>query len=496
MLRSLQPKIKFLSADTKTSQYLSDCVTMFQVQKDLSQLAGSFSLTLVPKNTFSGIPLNTIKAYSEIYQSIKPQDVISIGVKSDGGIMTGVVDNVYKSKNMRGQRTINVRGRDFGKFLVEDNTFPGNVSNETTLKEIKRQLVSAGISKNLSDAENHPLTRIGLAYTFPKKINTDGGRSYQYSFANVPLDEAIRYILQSASSLRSQIFYDGSKTKPVSEIMRLLIDIWAGDVIASTAYDRYTGTLANLIYSLIDREFYEIFVETLNEIPVFVLKPKPFDRVGDKVHDAKGNEKEIKASDKNLWDNHKTLLYGFNNIEITENELVQSNLGVSDYEAFSVFSTIARNEIMGNSLPQIYRLPALDFYAIRKYGLRLKETTSELIKLYADEETKQTEAGGYRSIMARRDRIFNWYRYNPIFESGSVVVRGRDDFKLGDKIFLKDEITKSGSTGLTAYLKGYSHQWSVGNPFLSTLNLVRGQSEGMIAAYKKDTDKYIVKANA
>jgi len=499
-LRAVQPRIKFLSAEKEVSENLSTSVIGFQVQKHLDQAAGAFELTLVPR-AHDGSFLTDSKALSYIYRNVMPMDLISIGVESDGGIMVGIVDNVYKSRsNLNEQvgRSIMVRGRDFGKILVEDNTFVTPSSDDAYIEKLRGKLLEKNIVDGMrgEDVNEHPIVNFyteNLAPAWKDKFGNGIGRTY----IGKTIEEAVEYVLKSLSSLRLKITFDGRKDISAHELLTYMVSSRDGDQIAISGFTNYVGSIINLLYAFIDRDFYELFIETYLEQPALVIRPKPFDRVGDMVTN---EDNELKALDNNapfLWDNLKTILDKKPYHEIPERDIVQLNMGVADYEAYSVYVHNARQTLVGVAYEQAGMFwPLHDFFAIQRYGLKLKKTITNLVplELEKDEKTVKDKEEKDSRIMGHRDRLFNWNRFNPILESGQVVVRGHDYYKLGDKVFLKDELAQNGELGITAYTQGYAQTWSYGGAFLTRLNLIRGENEVLIEKFKKLTKDDVVRA--
>lgn len=483
-VRSVQPKIRFLSNTTEESTVLSSGVVNFNVSKSLDDLAGSFSFTLVPGILKSKYISINSEAY--IYSKINVGDMIGIGVDEEFGIMIGSVDNIYMSKDVKGRRTITIRGRDFGKFLVDDNSFPGNYSNESFNLKIQEMLVKTGINTNILEARKHPLTKLKINYLIPE--NVKDGQTIGFSFLGMRMEQAIKYVLQGTTSMRALITFQGEKNKPVHEIFKIFISGRSGEQIATDGYNQYTGSIANFIYSLVDREFYEVFTETITGIPVLVVRPKPYDRIGDEISGSGGKLEKIGQNELHLWDNLKNPVTEISFHEIKESEIFQINRGVSGYETASFYSVRADNDVLGLSLKSsALEMPLIDFYAIKKFGLKKKAAETELISLYPDKEKGDIEGKKdvTTKIMSYRDRLYNWNRFNHILESGNVVTIGHDKFKIGDKIFFPDEWAKNGDKGIYAYIKAYTQQWQMGGQFTTNIEFIRGENTKLIDTEKK-----------
>jgi hypothetical protein len=198
---------------------------------------------------------------------------------------------------------------------------------------------------------------------------------------------------------------------------------------------------------------------------------------------------------------------------IFDADVLQLSLGRSDYEAFSMYKMLVTKQLMGEEIYTHYGIfyPIIDFYALAKYGMREKVTTSNLfsgvsardytlseLELYIEEHDSMpplAENAFLREMRWRRDRQFNWYRPNPLFESGTATVRGNEDIRVGDKCFFHDEYAVNGKKGLMAYTVEVANDWRFGQAYKTTLGLIRGQRDDVIQAYIEKTDDNILKVN-
>ena len=75
----------------------------------------------------------------------------------------------------------------------------------------------------------------------------------------------------------------------------------------------------------------------------------------------------------------------------------------------------------------------------------------------------------------------NWYRLNAEFEAGTIVVRGRDRYRCGDRVRLPwQEAPRGGELGMDYYLVATAHTWALGQPYTCTLGLSRGHNAAMV----------------
>lgn len=270
---------------------------------------------------------------------------------------------------------------------------------------------------------------------------------------------------------------------------------WFANQVFSDAPRDYEGSILGFIRGLLDLDFYECWVDTVPVepwelalspgIPVvhLVVRPKPFDEIG--------SEWAATAEDPGIgWDSLRTLVEGLEHHEIEPEEVLQEQLGFSDADALSMYVVTGRHDLLGNTATAGlgWYYPLVDLYAARRFGLR--RYNSDLTLVGGDVRTRSTDDSGYVSglgeaVKEARNRLFNWYRPAPWFESGSIVVAGRDRFRPGDPVRLPRAFPPIGSEiGMRYYCVGVEHAWQWGSHYTSTLQLTRGHNAGMLDAIR------------
>jgi hypothetical protein len=92
---------------------------------------------------------------------------------------------------------------------------------------------------------------------------------------------------------------------------------------------------------------------------------------------------------------------------------------------------------------------------------------------------------------SKRDRLWRWNRFNHIFESGRLIVKGQPIF-VGSKINLPDEqvvaVDSDRSTikryqGMNFYCMGVGHSYQFGEGWNTSLSLARGRNEDHLKDY-------------
>lgn len=149
-----------------------------------------------------------------------------------------------------------------------------------------------------------------------------------------------------------------------------------------------------------------------------------------------------------------------------------------------------------------YLFPIVDCYSLLQYGCRRMEGKTLMMHLPSDKSvswkdyTDKDQFSGvpegtkvYPLFEATklRDRLFSWYRYNPLFLNGSCKVLGHDYYRKGDKIYFPGHYTEDGYRGVYYYLQGVSWNFSVSQSdtnYFSFLELSRGESPESLESYR------------
>jgi hypothetical protein len=134
--------------------------------------------------------------------------------------------------------------------------------------------------------------------------------------------------------------------------------------------------------------------------------------------------------------------------------------------------------------------PLLDLWNAKKFGI--KAYNARLVNVGADVALSRTDADGAKTewrfrVTEMRNRLFNWYRLNAYFESGSMTIVGRDRARVGDPVFRPEQrCAFGGSKGMRYYTTGVSWAWSFGDQYTTTLQVSRGHNDDMLDVLKAD----------
>ncbi len=476
--RLVKPKIRHYAISPED---LQSSVTAVRTQKYLSTGAGVFTILLIPKPRRNANLARASELVPRWYNSISPMDIVEIGLPR--GVMLGIVDDVFRTRvtTRSGARYgLNISGRDFGKLFLEDNIVfhPGIAS----IKDAADKLRDSGLSKIF----------MGLY----KIIDQDGKKTIVWQ--NKRPSEAIHILLRQFPSLKAIVQISETEAVEYHDLIEEdLITRDSDRIAAGEAIATAQGSLWNIMNACIDKDFYELFVDTRPpgagesiSKAVLRLRPKPYDRKGEKVYHQDVESEGHLLSYRNgrlsegkadiLWDNIKNLVDGEPCHVKNNSDILEFRSGVSDREAVSIVNCTANFDLTSESIGRLsLDWPYIDVSALKRYGLReYNAATKYLTRLDLQEEIEKGEGGDLLKarLFPFRDRIFNWYRRNPAFECGQATMKGDESVRVGDKIFFKDEISKSGSRGIIAYVVSVVQSWTFGKPFTTIVQFVRGEN--------------------
>ena len=230
---------------------------------------------------------------------------------------------------------------------------------------------------------------------------------------NAYLDKGQKYKFGNGKTLKDYFVYAGAH-----KLNERLIDY--------TSFTSFNGSMWNFIKELGNAPFNETYWEVINDKPTMIHRPTPFN--------------------KNDW-------IALNRITIKDENLVSNNTGRSDLETYTIYNChiSIMSESTANYYPPVWYPP---FYP--KYGLReLKVDTVYAISKIFYEPREYT-----------RD-LFNFNIKNNIFENGTLVVKGSNQYRVGERVILESE-------GTEFYVEAVSHSFNVYNNWITSLNVTRG----------------------
>ena len=511
-IRRPQPIFLNLSPTIDGMDDLSEYAMTTHTRKGLSTNAGTWEVTLAP-SPYAKERISRGDFQNIVYQSIRPMDCVIIGEWGQGfddndqysaqHFMFGFVDNVYRSYavvNNRVEKTVNVRGRDATKLFAMDNI--------ASAPELATQ-------QELKDAFVNPKVLEFIQYM-------RGVVNNKQIFVNSFIPQLIYWILANAPSTRIALDYlqgkqsnkgDPKELLSPADLFQTYLMARADEKVYDIPMSLYSGSLLNYFTSAIDSAFYELWIDTMpynspsnktgNTRPCLILRPKPYDYAWEKTNskgEPLGNvfcelNPDSPLTSINKWDNDKNKNYNWQNFThpiatagsftVNDEDILQSNLGISDEEIFTMFRVNGKGDIIGTGQLATYGLnfPLIDAMNMKAYGMRELSMESGLIPpsiddlsqtytntktgkiINRDERNKVAKAWGKdiqvtkgvskakdlpdyvenypvnaanKALIGlvtteKRDRLWRWNRYNHLLESGMATIKGRCVF-VGQKM--------------------------------------------------------------
>jgi len=473
-------------------------VVSLKAAKALDQPAGNWQMTVIPRQSDSNQSKADIRRLAKLYHSTELNSVMSIGFDSPGGIMLGLVDRVSITRSMVGETVmqgLSLSGSDFGKTLAVDNIVLASLAVPGLREFIRRIEVTLGPDHPLVVALPGcwgPPEDLGLPLVGPDEPSRGNrSRAAVPTFIGQPVETVVEWVLANAASIRIPLMAEVTGgTGKVSDFIStdFSITTWNDSRVFNDAMHTNVGSIWAFIMKVLDRDFYEATLQTVPNGSALanlelVIRPKPFD--SDLLAFA-----EVSESTGNTWESLRTLVKQREYHDIAFDEVFQEDIGVSDSGSLSYYMVTAKHELIGNpsALSEGLMYPLVDTFNAKKFGIRQYNSSLQLVNGDIRKKARgDTDYDGEVAAEVRefRNRLFNWYRLNPYFATGSMTVAGRDEFRPGDKINASWAIPKIGTeTGMQFYCPSVTWNWQYGGNYTSTLQLTRGQSPSMILAAK------------
>lgn len=482
--RAARPRVTVWTSDDLTSAIELDAdVVGFTVRATQTAPGQQWSVTLLPRQSVDPSSPANIQRLANLYQTLRPNMVVSIGMERRGGITMGLIDSVQKSVVHVGAITgygLVVSGSGMGKVLTQDNIIKATLTVQDLPAYTAKVAGALGFDNpTLADLPGvwGPSQRDGVP-----------------TFIAQSVPDVIAWALSKVSSMRIPVLARGGTGKP-GDYFRTdkCLTTWFAKQVWSDGPQDYQGSAWGFIQSILDPDFYECWVDTV-PIPPWetelwpglpdvhlIVRPKPFDESG-------AEWAEVKEDPGIGWDSLTTLVEGLQHHDIDRSEVFSEQLGFSDADAFSYFNVTSQHDLIGNAESANLGLfyPLVDLYLAQRHGLRRYD--SRLTLVGGDIKRRAGGDGDYttevsEAIHEARNRLFNWYRANPWFENGTIQVVGRDNFRPGDPVRLAWALPPIGTdVGMRYYCTGVSWSWQWGGHYLSTLQLNRGHNGAMLDA--------------
>ena len=228
----------------------------------------------------------------------------------------------------------------------------------------------------------------------------------------------------------------------------------------------YRGSLWSLMEGFANRPWNELYVDTFptrkknlgDTKSYLVLRPTPFDE---------GVWNALKVRESGFIPDSR--LHGGAH-KIDPGEIMQMSLGISDQEVINWYFVYPTLYFLDEVEFKAMQTHHIDSDSIHKYGLKTVNFTTkygmETLSEDADGRLKRTT--DFIKMAKRESKRFHaWYKHNPEFESGTLLVKGRSWYHVGDPVYLTEN-------GYLYYCEGVRQIYTYGGIRTTQLRLTRG----------------------
>jgi hypothetical protein len=476
------------------------------------------------------------------------------GSYTDNDLMQGFVDAPYRSKHTENEsidRGLVIRGRDATKLLIVDNvaSAPELANNPAIAEEFSdtpQRLEFLEFIRGLIKDENGE-------YKDNVFINNFLPLPIYWILANIP---AMRVNLPLYGEVKKPVdlFQASLLARDEDRVQDTSMNMYSGSIINymmqiidEMFYELWVDTLPS--NSPLNKE--------KRARPILFLRPKPYDHNWEVNSSGENiRQRGVQLADKGdtviseingnpilipTWEDINCPMYQ-TQMSITEDDIIDKGIGRSDEEVYTLFKQLGSNDIIGSTLAATYGIyyPLIDIEMVRLFGMRMLqgmsrllpyignpsvlshlqqpktpiapdyrcpwypdanlgftnitslEGAAEILKRGTPQDINQNDVAKYLTS-AKRDRLWRWNRYNHIYESGRITIKGQPIF-VGSKINLPNEevVAVDASrevirrySGMNFYCMSVAHNYSFGDGWTTLLSLSRGRNEEHLREYAR-----------
>lgn len=437
--QTYSPRVRVLVKDLETAQVLydiSDDLTSITTNKAYGRCSGTWQLML---------PYRKWQRFGDEYVGymdvLQPNQMLTVEMDAGNGagffpVMCGMIDRVSAVRQGGDvpQRAVKVSGRDMGKLLE---------THDIAFDIIAYNKGLADTEYMAQNGDTMPVTRMSREYDPTITTGTPGDI----------IKRVFELSMKSDLHAAKRIWFWNSA-----------MDDWKcwNPTLANTRGTPFWQYIKQLEHRPFNILTTDTFVHNIDWFQI-TLEKYPYDTEN-------GALKMVSSkATGNRWHT------------IGDTEIVSEDIGVSDQERVNLLSYQPFINIQGQIMsydvmmahPNLTKWDQEDVY---QNGLCAQVfadnfTPPNMEALYDADPSKQRE--GWDTAKAATDTLWNWYRNNHTYESGSVVVHLRPDIRVGNGLLIQ-QLDGSYKEYLVEQV---SHQ-CVFNPrpqFFTTLQLTRGQ---------------------
>lgn len=418
------------------------------ITKNLRSPSGGFSVTLVPRRDYT--------------ETIFPGDWVAIYLL-DGSpgsdshpYMIGNIDTVQESNGVGGKgemsRVVRINGRDYGKVLNGINlVFDPCMGDLPNIKAYLSFISTFTVDRNKKGGEfrraDQILPDLIALFCAEDRQQMVAPRSYQgqqvdaalrETATGTPFDVVSTAVANSAYSTDPFVGFQLDYTSMVSATSGKLM---------FNPDPNLTGTVWSALQQYSHATLNEMFVDTLQGVPKFVLRERPFSRSAFTALDYR---------------------------DIEADEITSENLTKTDNEVYNWFRVSPEGENDADTFASIAKVGYVCPASIRRHGVRrLTPSTiawGELDILSQRESLKQAVVR--QGLLDRfSGKLAEWYWQNESLVSAVMTCRLRSDIHVGMRL---DYHNARRSREMSFYVEGVNHQFQYPQAGTTSLECTRG----------------------
>lgn len=370
--------------------------------------------------------------YKRYHELIKPDMLIMIELDAGDGdglvpVMFGLVDRVssVRQGGIQPQRQVKVSGQDMGKLLLKHD-----IGWDISAQQIKTWV--------------------------------NGDNTAEKMHANI-------------SRLFDPQLYTGRATGVVYSLFNFC---FANELIAGSKYITYDDSNCSD-----DWVTWQPFLATLHGTPTWDAMKRvshyPFNML---TTDTSGiDEFTVYLEDQPIAPNGKLANIEF--YEIDDTEIITDDIGISDEDrvTFLFYAPTWYLQAVDAGVDVMMGHPDLIQFseeAIQDHGYVLHKVEDMFVPRFMVEKDTRTkddgkDSGALSAFKAETDRLWNWYKNNHTYESGSISIHLRPEMSVGEGLLVK----RPDGTQFEYLIEQIGHNYSVAPvpQFTTTLQVTRGQ---------------------
>lgn len=427
---------------------------------------------------------------AEFLTSLQPEEQ---AVVRRSVVMVGLVEEVTLTTSMSAagpQRVLRVTGRDFGAIMVDDS-----------LRRIFRSVRDRSDAARLVTVGTIPQTeldRLLVRSSFSQENKYWQQLSGNGLDSKIKLSEAIQSILLKAPS-HSVTLKNGQPLRNYFKRVNVSDELKAMYVRGTLMLFTYNGPIWEAITQLAPIPLAEVFVDTDGLENVLYVRRPPFFRpgtmrtlqdtmktflttVGQGAREGDVMSALTQASfTKDAFLETPLRLGSVDGQEyhvIESSDLISTSLTKGSRTMFSQYQCVPAVLLRGQDVDQAVLQGAIGSYlydlpAALRFGSRFIQAVcpwDTVPDAPEDGRVRSTTSSTELALTATETvRMYYYFRDLAAFQNGSIVIRGRPEVRIGDRVNLPE------IDDLIGYVESVQHNFQFGSGFVTQIMISRGQ---------------------